>query len=70
MLFLATGRIVRPEETDAHMEEEVLVFNELKAEGVLQEVYFSQPGPGVVSVVDAPSPDAARAHLHRLRLSR
>lgn len=66
MLFLATGRILRPNDTAEHMPEEVRVFDELRHEGFIQEVFFLQPGPGVVNVVQAPSLQAAQAELARL----
>ncbi|MEV8609740.1 hypothetical protein AB0383_17720 [Amycolatopsis sp. NPDC051373] len=66
MYFLATGRILRPEETAAHVPEEVREFDRLRAEGFIQEVFFLRPGPGVVNVVEAASREDAEAKLAQL----
>jgi hypothetical protein len=66
MHFLATGKILHRNGFDEHLAAEKRVFDELRAEGVLQEAFFLQPGPGVVGVIVADSPEAAHAQLQRL----
>lgn len=66
MHFLATGKILHNNGFDEHLPAEKLAVDELRAEGVVQELYFLQPGPGVVSLIEADSPEAAHAQLRRL----
>lgn len=66
MHFLATGKIVHRNGFDENLTAEKRVFDELRAEGVIQEVFVLQPGPGVVNVVAADSPETAHAQLRRL----
>ena len=66
MHFLATGKIVHRNGFDEHLTAEKRVFDELRAEGVIEEVFVLQPGPGVVNLVAADSPETARAQLRRL----
>jgi hypothetical protein len=44
MHFLATARIVHRDGFDEHLPEERRVFDELRAEGVIEEVFVQQAG--------------------------
>jgi hypothetical protein len=66
MHFIVTGTVVPSEDMDAHRPEEIRVFEELIAEGVIQEVFHRSPGPGVINVVEAPGLAEAQSQLDRL----
>lgn len=48
---------------DALRAEEIRVFEELRAEGVIQDAYRLLPGPGVVIIIEAAGLDEARAPI-------
>ncbi|MEU4674059.1 hypothetical protein AB0F91_40390 [Amycolatopsis sp. NPDC023774] len=48
------------------MPDEVRAVDELRAEGFIQDMFFLQPRPGVVTLVEAPTREAAETKLGQL----
>ena len=48
MMVLAKGFITRPDALEPHLDHEVRVLRDLKAEGVVKSAYRRSAGPGVL----------------------
>lgn len=60
MIVLAKGSITNPEALAPHIENEMRVVEELKADGVIKALYRRAAGPGVYLLLEGSSFDAIR----------
>jgi hypothetical protein len=70
MYFIATGTNVHPELFEPYLAEERAVVAQQRAEGFVKALYIRVDGGGVISVMEADSPDEAARQLARLPLVR
>jgi hypothetical protein len=66
VIVFARGSITRPEALAPHIEDEMRVVGELKAEGVMKGVYRRTAGPGVYLLLEGSSVDAVRERVDHL----
>jgi len=60
MIVLAKGSITKPDALAPHVNDEMRVVEELKAEGIMKAVYRRAAGPGVYLLLEGSSIDAIR----------
>jgi hypothetical protein len=60
MIVIAKGSITRPDALAQHLDDEVRVMSELKAEGLIKSAYRRSAGPGFYFILEGPSIDAVR----------
>jgi hypothetical protein len=63
MIAIAKGSITRPDALAAHLEDEMRVLRDLKAEGVIKSAYRRSAGPGFYFILEGPSIDAVREQI-------
>ena len=66
MIVLAKGSITRPDALAPHVNDEMRVVEELKAEGIMKAVYRRAAGPGVYLLLEGSSIDAIRGRVDTL----
>jgi hypothetical protein len=66
MIVLAKGSISKPEALAPHVDDEMRVVGELKAEGVLKAVYRRTAGPGVYLMLEGSSIEAVQGRMGTL----
>jgi hypothetical protein len=66
MIVLAKGAITDPHGLAPHVEEEMRVLGELKAEGVIKTAYRRAAGPGVYLVLEGSTIDGVRERGDKL----
>jgi muconolactone delta-isomerase len=66
MIVLAKGSITKPDALAPHVNDEMRVVEELKAEGVMKAVYRRAAGPGVYLLLEGSSIDAIRDRVDTL----
>jgi uncharacterized protein YciI len=66
MYFLATGTLTNLGQAGPHQQEETRVLNELREQGLVREAFRRAAGPGVISILQAPSLEDAQARMGRL----
>ena len=66
MIVLAKGSISKPDALAPHIDDEMRVVGELKAEGVMKAVYRRAAGPGVYLILEGSSIDAVRGRVDTL----
>jgi hypothetical protein len=66
MIVLARGSITNPDALAPHVDNEMRVVGELKAEGVMKAIYRRAAGPGVYLILEGSSIDAVRARVDTL----
>ena len=60
MIVLAKGSITKPDALAPHVNDEMRVVEELKAEGIMKAVYRRAAGPGVYLLLEGSSINAIR----------
>lgn len=60
MIVIANGSITNPKALAPHVNDEMRVVGELKAEGIIKNLYRRAAGPGVYLILEGPSIDAIR----------
>ena len=60
MIVLAKGSITNPDALAPHMNDEMRVVEQLKADGILKALYRRAAGPGVYLLFEGSSIDAIR----------
>jgi hypothetical protein len=63
MIVIAKGSIPRPDALAPHLDEEMRVLRELKADGVVRSAYRRAAGPGFYFILEGPSIDAVRERI-------
>jgi hypothetical protein len=63
MIVIAKGSIPRPDALAAHLDDEMRVLRELKADGVIKSAYRRAAGPGFYFILEGPSIDAVRQKI-------
>jgi hypothetical protein len=63
MIVIAKGSITRPDALALHLDDEMRVLRELKAEGVVKSAYRRAAGPGFYFILEGPSIDAVREQI-------
>lgn len=63
MIVIAKGSITRPDALALHLDDELRVMRELKAEGVIKSAYRRAAGPGFYFILEGPSIDAVREQI-------
>ena len=63
MIVIAKGSITRPDALAPHLDDEMRVLQELKAEGVIKSAYRRTAGPGFYFILEGPSIDAVRKEI-------
>ena len=63
MIVLATGFITRPDALEPHLDHEMRVLSDLKAEGVVKSAYRRSAGPGFYFILEGPSIDFVRERI-------
>jgi hypothetical protein len=63
MIALATGLIPRPDAPEPHLDHDMRVLRDLKAEGVVKSAYRRLAGPGFYFLLEGPSIDAVRERI-------
>lgn len=63
MIVIAKGSITRPDALALHLDDEMRVLRELKAEGVIKSAYRRPTGPGFYFILEGPSIDAVREQI-------
>jgi hypothetical protein len=58
MIVLAKGFITRPDALAPHLDHEMRVLRELKADGVVKSAYRRSAGPGFYFILEGPSIDS------------
>ncbi len=66
MIVLARGSITNPAALGPHIDDEMRVVGELKAEGVLKAIYRRAARPGVYLLLEGSSIDAVRGQMDTL----
>jgi muconolactone delta-isomerase len=66
MIVLARGSITRPDALAPHIDDEMRVVEELKAEGVMTAIYRRAAEPGVYLLLEGSSIDAIRDRVDTL----
>ena len=63
MFVIAKGSITRPDALALHLDDEMRVLRDLKAEGVIKSAYRRAAGPGFYFILEGPSIDAVREQI-------
>ena len=63
MIVIAKGSITRPDALAPHLDDEMRVLRELKAEGIVKSAYRRATGPGFYFVLEGASIDAVRERV-------
>ena len=63
MIVIAKGSIPRPDALAPHLDDEMRVLRELKADGVIKSAYRRAAGPGFYFLLEGPSIDAVRERI-------
>jgi hypothetical protein len=63
MIVIAKGSITRPDALAPHLDDEIRVLRELKAEGVVKSAYRRAAGPGFYFILEGHSIDAVREQI-------
>jgi hypothetical protein len=63
MIVIAKGSITRPDALAPHLDVEMRVMRELKAEGLIKSAYRRAAGPGFYFILEGPSIDAVRERI-------
>ena len=63
MFVIAKGSITRPDVLALHLDDEMRVMRDLKAEGVIKSAYRRSAGPGFYFLLEGPSIDAVRERI-------
>jgi hypothetical protein len=63
MIVIAKGSVPRPDALAPHLDEEMRVLRELKADGVIKSAYRRAAGPGFYFLLEGPSIDAVRERI-------
>ena len=66
MIVLAKGSITKPDALAPHVNDEMRVVEEFKAEGVVKAAYRRAAGPGVYLLLEGSSIDAIRDRVDTL----
>ena len=66
MIVLAKGSITKPDALAPHVNDEMSVVEELKADGIMKAVYRRAAGPGVYLLLEGSSIDAIRDRVDTL----
>jgi hypothetical protein len=66
MIWIAKCLITRPDALAPHVADEMRVFEELKAEGVIKTGYRRATGPGGYFLLEGSSVDAVRERIETL----
>ena len=66
MIVLAKGSITKPDALAPHVNDEMRVVEELKAEGIMKALYRRAAGPGVYLLLEGSSIDAIRDRVDTL----
>ncbi len=66
MIVLAIGSITKPDALTPHVNDEMRVVEELKAEGIMKAVYRRAAGPGVYLLLEGSSIEAIRDRVDTL----
>ncbi len=68
MIVLAKGSITKPDALAPHVNDEMRVVEELKAEGIMKALYRRAAGPGLYLLLEGSSIDAIRDRVAPCRL--
>ena len=63
MFVIAKGSITRPDALAPHLDDEMRVMRDLKAEGVIKSAYRRSAGPGFYFILEGPSIDSVRERI-------
>jgi hypothetical protein len=63
MIVIAKGSIPRPDALAPHLDDEMRVLRELKADGIIKSAYRRAAGPGFYFLLEGPSIDAVRERI-------
>jgi hypothetical protein len=63
MIVIAKGSIPRPDALAPHLDDEMRVLRELKADGVIKSAYRRAAGPGFYFILEGTSIDAVRKRI-------
>ena len=63
MIVIAKGSVPRPDALAPHLDDEMRVLRELKAQGVIKSAYRRAAGPGFYFLLEGPSIDAVRERI-------
>jgi hypothetical protein len=63
MIVIAKGSVPRPDALAPHLDEEMRVLHELKADGLIKSAYRRAAGPGFYFLLEGPSIDAVREQI-------
>ena len=63
MIVLAKGSITNPDALAPHLDDEMRVLRELKAEGLVKSAYRRSAGPGFYFILEGPSIDTVRERI-------
>ena len=66
MIMLARGSITDPDALAPHIDDEMRLVGELKADGVMKAIYRRAAGPGVYLIFEGESVDAVRERMDAL----
>jgi hypothetical protein len=66
MIVLAKGSITKPDALAPHVNDQMRVVEELKAEGIMKAVYRRAAGPGVYLLLEGSSINAIRDRVDTL----
>jgi uncharacterized protein YciI len=68
MIVFAKGSVNRPDLLAPHVDDEMRVLRQLKAEGVIKSAYRRAAAPGVYVILEGSSIDAVRERVDTLPL--
>ncbi|MCW2655131.1 MAG: hypothetical protein JWR32_6107 [Mycobacterium sp.] len=63
MIVIAKGSIAGLDALAPHLDDEIRVMRDLKAEGVIKSAYRRAAGPGFYFILEGPSIDAVREQI-------
>ena len=63
MIVIAKGSISRPDALAPHLDDEMRVLRDLKAEGLVKSAYRRAAGPGFYFLLEGSSIDAVREQI-------
>jgi hypothetical protein len=63
VIVIAKGSISRPDALAPHLDDEMRVLRDLKAQGVVKTAYRRAAGPGFYFILEGPSIDAVREQI-------
>jgi hypothetical protein len=63
MFVIAKGSITHPDALAPHLDDEMRVMRDLKAEGLIKSAYRRSAGPGFYFILEGPSIDAVRQQI-------